>query len=113
MNTTNSTAPLWESWARGQQIEEGFEIPPGEITIVVLIGDGEAPCKRSQTIERTEHIKLHNEIRKLKSKCADKNCNMCCARPTRSIGRVVFESWDEKNRTLTVRLCYRNPELSL
>ncbi len=113
MNTTNSTAPLWESWTRGQQIAEGFEIPPGEITIVVLIGDGETPCKRSEMIDRSGHIRLHDEVRKIKSECAERKCNMCCPNPTRGVGRVVFESWYARDRQLTVRLFYNKTQSGL
>lgn len=107
MNTTDIIEkPPWENFQVGQGVGEDVEIPPGDLTIIILIGEGENHCRRSTTIDCSNPQNLLGFVRALKGQCEEKNCNMCCSRPTKGIGTVIFESWDARNQTLTLRLCY-------
>lgn len=108
MNTACTTQSVpWEHFVSGQTIGEDIEVPSGDITITLLIGDGPNPCTRSETRDQQAPFKLLEEIRRLKGQCNEKNCNMCCSRPTKGIGNVTFVSWHGNNQTLTLRLSYR------
>lgn len=107
MNTTCTPCP-WTAMNPGQVIGEDVMIPPGDITIVIRIGDGESPCKRGEASDCAEPRNLHAVVSEIKKKCTDCAANTCCCHPIKGIGIVIFQSWDQNTQTLTVRLCYKD-----
>ncbi len=104
MNTIN-TFP-WETMHPGQVIGNDVFLPPGEITVAILIGEGSNPCPRSETSDADTPRILRDVVLKLKKQCGDCNRNHYCSRLIGDTGTIIFEDWDEDKQTLSLRLVY-------
>ncbi len=105
MNATNNFP--WETMHPGQVIGNDVFVPPGDINIVILIGEGIGACPRSEASDSDTPRKLCDVVLKLKKKCRDCNRNHYCTRLILDVGTIIFQSWVESTRTLTLRLVYK------
>ncbi len=108
-STCTIDSPPWTGMSPHQVIDESILIPPGDITISLIIGDSDNPCTRSETSDSSEPRRLLDVVRTMKGRCRGRNCNNYCTRPTRGVGEVTFVSWDLHNATLVLKLCYDKP----
>ena len=104
MNETK-TFP-WETMHPGQVIGNDVLLPPGEITVAILIGEGIDACSRSEMSDADTPRILRDVVLKLKKKCGDCTRNHYCSRLINDTGTITFEAWDKGKQTLSLRLVY-------